>query len=139
MTEAKAYTTDQPFTTSFKIKCAWVVETAEFSTESDYQSLGIFSGLANSLEGRAQRFLRSAATLPARILGDLTNQLQTNLETSLAQNVYNRSNEVLSTNRVFGRRSPVGPSAGFALEDDIYPGENIKPEIGNNDLGDVYP
>ena len=139
MTEAKVYTTDQPFTTSFKIKCDWVVETAEYSTESDYHSLGIFSGLASSLEGRAQRFLRSAASLPARLLGDLTNQLQTGLETSLAQNVYNRSNEVLSTNQVFGRRSPVGPTSGIGVNDDVYPGTNTKPEINNNDLGDVYP
>lgn len=139
MTEAKAYTSDQPFTTSFKIKCDWVVETAEYSTDSDYQSLGIFSGLASSLEGRAQRFLRSAASLPARIVGDLTNQLQTFVETSLAQNVYNRSNEVLSTNQVFGRRSPVGPTSGIGLNDDIYPGVDIKPTLSGDDLGDVYP
>jgi hypothetical protein len=139
MTEVKAYTTEQPFTTSFKIKCDWVIETAEYAAESDYHSLGIFSGLASSLEGRAQRFLRSAATLPGRILGDLTNQLQTFAETALAQNVYNRSNEVLSTNQVFGRRAPVGPTGGLGVEDDVYPGVDTKPTINNNDLGDVYP
>ena len=139
MTEAKIYTSDQPFTTSFKIKCEWVTETAEYSTESDYQSLGIFSGMASTLEGRAQRFLRSAASLPSRLLGDLTNQLQTTLETSLAQNVYNRSNEVLSTNQVFGRRAPVGPAGGLGLNDDVYPGQDTKPTLSGNDLGDVYP
>lgn len=139
MTEVKAYTTEQPFTTSFKIKCEWVVETAEYSTESDYQGLGIVSGLANSLEGRAQRFLRSASSLPSRLLGDITNQLQTNLETTVTQNVYNRSNEVLSANQVFGRRAPVGPSSGLGVNDDIYPGTETKPVINNNELGDVYP
>lgn len=139
MTEAKIYTTDQPFTTSFKIKCEWVEETAEYSEESDYHSLGIFSGMANTLEGRAQRFLRSAASLPARLLGDITNQLQTTLETAIAQNVYERSNEVLSTNQVFGRRSPVGPTSGFELGEDIYPGVDIKPNLSGDDLGDVYP
>jgi hypothetical protein len=138
-TEIKAYTQDQPFNTSFKIKADWVTEESESSTDSDYHSLGIFSGLTNSLEGRAQRFLSSAASLPARLLGDLTNQLQTKLETSLSQNVYNRTNEVLSTNRVFGRQSPVGPVGGQTVGDDNYPGVNVKPNIADGSLGDVYP
>lgn len=140
MTELKAYTSEQPFTTSFKIKAEWVKEEVEYSSESDYHGLGIFSGLASTLEGRAQRFLSSAASLPGRIIGDLTNQLQTKLETALSQNVYNRSNEVLSTNRIFGRRSPVGPGGGgLGVKDDVYPGTDTKPELNGGDLGDIYP
>jgi hypothetical protein len=139
MTEVKAYSTDQPFTTSFKIKADWVIEESEFSTESDYHSLGIFSGIMNTLEGRAQRFLSSAASLPARLIGDLTNRLQTGLETSLAQNVYNRSNEVLSTNEVFGRRSPVGPGGGLSVNDDVYQEDIANPIVTDGQLGDVYP
>jgi hypothetical protein len=139
MTEVKAYSTDQPFTTSFKIKADWVIEESEFSTESDYHSLGIFSGIMNTLEGRAQRFLSSAASLPARLIGDLTNRLQTGLETSLAQNVYNRSNEVLSTNEVFGRRSPVGPGGGLSVNDDVYQEDLANPIVTDGQLGDVYP
>ena len=138
-TEIKTFTQDQGFNTSFKIKAGWVTEESESSLDSDYQSLGIFSGLANSLEGRAQRFLSSAASLPARLLGDLTNQLQTRLETALSQNVYNRTNEVLSTNRVFGRTSPVGPVGGQSVGDDNYPGVNVKPNVSDGSLGDVYP
>ena len=137
--EIKAYIEDKPFSTSFKIKAGWVVEEFEQSTDSDYHSLGIFSGLASSLEGRAQRFLSSAARLPARLIGDITNQLQTSLETALAQNVYNRSNEVLGTNEVFGRRSPVGPVGGQGVNDDIYPGADINKIIRDGELGDVYP
>jgi hypothetical protein len=137
--EMKAFTQDQPFNTSFKIKAGWVTEELESSAQSDYQSLGIFSGLANSLEGRAQRFLSSAASLPARLIGDLTNQLQTRLETALSQNVYNRTNEVLSTNQVFGRRSPVGPVGGQTVGDDTYPGSDVKPNVADGSLGDVYP
>ncbi|CAB4218457.1 hypothetical protein UFOVP1604_24 [uncultured Caudovirales phage] len=138
-TEIKAYTEDKPFTTSFKIRAAWVSEESEASTESDYQSLGIFSGLASSLEGRAQNFLQSVARLPARIIGDLTNQLQTKLETALGQNVYNRTTEVLGTNQIFGRTSPVGPGGGAVVNDDVYPGVDTKPTIKDGDLGDVYP
>jgi hypothetical protein len=137
--EIKAYIEDKPFSTSFKIKAGWVVEEFEQSTDSDYHSLGIFSGLASSLEGRAQRFLSSAARLPARLIGDITNQLQTRLETALSQNVYNRSNEVLGTNEVFGRRSPVGPVGGQGVNDDIYPGADINKIIRDGELGDVYP
>ena len=137
--EIKAYTEDKPFSTSFKIRAGWVKEEPEQSTDSDYHSLGIFAGLASSLEGRAQRFLSSAARLPARILGDLTNQLQTGLETSLSQNVYNRSTEVLGTNDLFGRRSPVGPTGAQGLNDDVYPGLDKNKPINNGDLGDVYP
>lgn len=139
MTEVKAYTIDQPFNTSFKIKCEWVIETAAHTVIEDYQSLGIFSSLANSLEGRAQRFFSTLESVPSRLIGDLSNKLQTGLENTVSQNVYNRSNEVLSTNRILGRRSPVGPSAGSAINDDVYPGSNTKPQINNNDLGDVYP
>lgn len=138
-TEMKSFTQDQGFNTSFKIKAGWVTEESESSLDSDYHSLGIFSGLANSLEGRAQRFLSSAASLPARLLGDLTNQLQTRLETALSQNVYNRTNEVLSTNQVFGRRSPVGPVGGQSVGDDNYPGVDVKPNVADGSLGDVYP
>jgi hypothetical protein len=147
-TEIKAYTEEKGFSTSFKIKAGWVIESSEASTESDYHSLGIFSGLASSLEGRAQRFLQSAARLPARVIGDLTNQLQTGLETALAQNVYNRSTEVLSTNQIFGRTSPIGPGAGYGLNDDVYPGRvklpggtdyDPKDIVKDGDLGDVYP
>jgi hypothetical protein len=138
-TEIKAYTEDKPFTTSFKIRAAWVLEESEASTESNYHSLGIFSGLASSLEGRAQRFLQSAARLPARIIGDLTNQLQTKLETALGQNVYNRTTEVLGTNQIFGRTSPVGQGGGSVVNDDVYPGVDVKAVINDGDLGDVYP
>jgi hypothetical protein len=137
--EIKAYTEDKPFSTSFKIRAGWVIEESESSTDSDYHSLGIFAGLASSLEGRAQRFLSSAARLPARIIGDLTNQLQTRLETSLSQNVYNRSTEVLGTNEVFGRRAPVGPTGGQGVNDDVYPGADINKIIRDGELGDVYP
>lgn len=137
--EIKAYTEDKPFSTAFKIRAGWVREDFEKSTESDYHSLGIFSGLASSLEGRAQRFLSSAARLPARIIGDLTNQLQTGIETSLSQNVYNRRTEVLGTNALFGRRSPVGPAGSQGLNDDVYPGTIKNVTINNGDLGDVYP
>ena len=137
-TEFTAYTQEKPFTTSFKIRAAWVIEESEASTESDYQSLGIFSGLANSLEGRGQRFLQSAARLPARILGDITNQLQTKLETALNENVYNRTTEVLGTNQIFGRTSPVGPGGTYNLQDDVYPGESVVVPVGNGDLGDIY-
>jgi hypothetical protein len=137
-TEFTAYTQEKPFSTSFKIRAAWVIEESESSTESDYQSLGIFSGLANSLEGRAQRFLQSAARLPARILGDISNQLQTKLETALNENVYNRTTEVLGTNQIFGRTSPVGPGGTYNLQDDVYPGESAVVPIGNGDLGDSY-
>ena len=137
--EIKAYTEDKPFATSFKIKAGWVIEESESSTDSDYHSLGIFAGLASSLEGRAQRFLSSAARLPARIIGDLTNQLQTGLETSLSENVYNRSTEVLGTDQVFGRRSPVGPTGGQGVNDDVYPGIDKNKIIKDGDLGDVYP
>jgi hypothetical protein len=138
-TEIKAYTEDKPFSTSFKIRAAWVLEDSEFSNESDYHSLGIFSGLASSLGNRAQSFLQSAARLPARILGDLTNQLQTKLETALGQNVYNRTTEVLGTNQLFGRTSPVGPGGGAVVNDDVYPGVDKKPVIKDGSLGDVYP
>ena len=137
--EIKAYTEDKPFSTAFKIKAGWVLEESESSTDSDYHSLGIFSGLASSLEGRAQRFLSSAARLPARLIGDLTNQLQTGLETALSQNVYNRSTEVLGTNEVFGRRSPIGPTGAQGLNDDVYPGADRNKIIRDGDLGDVYP
>lgn len=137
--EIKAYIEDKPFTTSFKIKAGWVLEEFEQSTDSDYHSLGIFSGLASSLEGRAQRFLSSAARLPARLIGDITNQLQTGLETALAQNVYNRSTEVLGTDQIFGRRSPVGPVGGQGVRDDVYPGTDTNKIIRDGELGDVYP
>jgi hypothetical protein len=137
--EIKAYIEDKPFTTSFKIRAGWVLEESEESSDSDYHSLGIFSGLASSLEGRAQRFLSSAARLPARLIGDLTNQLQTGLETALAQNVYNRSTEVLGTGQLFGRRSPVGPVGGQGVNDDVYPGADTSKIIGDGALGDVYP
>ena len=146
--EIKAYTEDKPFSTSFKIRAEWVTEEAEWAEDSNYASLGIFSGLANSLTGRAQRFLSSALSLPGRIIGDLTNQLQTGLENTVAENVYNRTTEVLGTNRIFGRNSPVGPSAASRLGDDVYPGSikaaggsdyDPKKESKPGDLGDVYP
>jgi hypothetical protein len=138
-TEIKSYTQDQSFNTSFKIKAGWVTEESESSIESDYHSLGIFSGIANTLEGRAQRFLQSAIRLPARVLGDLTNQLQTKVETAITQNAYNRTNEVGSTNQIFGRTSPVGPVGGQTVGDDNYPGVDVKPNIADGSLGDVYP
>lgn len=146
--EIKAYTEDKPFSTSFKIRAEWVTEEYEWAEDSDYASLGIFSGLANSLTGRAQRFLSSALSLPGRVIGDLTNQLQTGLENTVAENVYNRTTEVLGTNRIFGRNSPVGPSAASRLGDDVYPGSikaaggsdyDPKKESKPGDLGDVYP
>jgi hypothetical protein len=137
--EIKAYTEDKPFATSFKIRAGWVLEESEESSESDYHSLGIFSGLASSLEGRAQRFLSSAARLPARLVGDLTNRLQTGLETVLAQNVYNRSTEVLGSGQLLGRRSPVGPVGGQGVNDDVYPGADTSKIIKDGALGDVYP
>ena len=146
-TEIKSYIEEKPFTTSFKIRAAWVMEDSEASTESNYHSLGIFSGLASSLGNKAQNLLGSIARLPARIIGDLTNQLQTKLETALGENVYNRTTEVLGTNQLFGRTSPVGPGGGGAVvNDDIYPGVNVKPNITDRPGGggaivndDVYP
>ena len=146
--EIKAYTEEKPFATSFKIRAEWVTEEAEYTTDSDYQSLGIFSGIATNLSNRAQRFLSSAARLPGRIIGDLTNQLQTTLETAVAENVYNRTTEVLGTNSLFGRRSPVGPGTASIVGNDIYPGSvklaggsdyDPKPSSGAGALGDVYP
>ena len=120
--EIKAYTEDKPFSTSFKIRAEWVTEVSEYTTDSDYMSLGLFSGVATTLAGRAQRFLSSAARLPGRILGDLTNRFQTSLENQVAENVYNRTTEVLGTNQIFGRNSPVGPTTASRLKDDVYPG-----------------
>ena len=136
-TEIKSYIEEKPFTTSFKIRAAWVMEESEASTESNYHSLGIFSGLASSLGNKAQNLLGSIARLPARIIGDLTNQLQTKLETALGENVYNRTTEVLGTNQLFGRTSPVGPGGGGAVvNDDIYPGVNVNPNITK--IAEVY-
>jgi len=146
--EIKAYIEEKPFSTSFKIRAEWVTEEEEWAEDSNYASLGIFAGMANSLTSRAQRFLSSALSLPGRIIGDLTNQLQTGLENKVAENVYNRTTEVLGTNRVFGRTSPVGPSTASRLEDDVYPGSiklaggsdyDPKKESKPGDLGDVYP
>lgn len=138
ISEFKAYTTDQPFNTSFKIKVGWVNEESESSTESNYHSLGIFSGIANSLEGRAQRFLSSAISLPARVIGDITNQVQTGLENLTAENVYDRSTQVLGTDKIFGRNSPVGPNVASLIGDDVYPGSPTRDIINNGDLGDIY-
>lgn len=139
ISEFKAFTSEQSFATSFKIKVGWVEEESESSIESDYHSLGIFSGIANSLEGRAQRFLSSIVSLPARVIGDITNQIQTSLENIIGQNVYDRSTEVISTNSLFGRTSPVGPNISSLIGDDVYPGKIKLPTVNNGDLGDVYP
>lgn len=129
--ELKAYTEEKPFSASFKIRAGWVTETSEQSTDSDYHSLGIFSGVMNSLEGKAQRFLQSAARLPGRLAGTLVNDLQTAIETKTIGNVYNRTTEVGSTNQLLGRTSPVGPDSIVGA--DIYPGDDKKPTV--TDLG----
>lgn len=139
--EIKAYTEDKPFSTSFKIRALWASEeTPEQTTESDYRSLSIFSGALSSLEGKAQRFLSSAARLPARLAGTIINDLQTQLETKVIGNVYNpdRINEVGNANAILGRRSPVGPSISN-INADIYPGVDPVRTVNNGDLGDVYP
>jgi hypothetical protein len=134
--EFKAYTEDKPFTTSFKIKAAWVDESSEWTTENDYQSTSIFAGVLNSLSGRGQRFLQSAARLPGRLVGALVTDLQTSVENITAENVYNRVTEVGSTDSILGRRSPVGPGAASLIGDDVYPGEYSPAKV--SDLGKVY-
>lgn len=121
-TEIKAYTEDKPFSTSFKIKSLWATEESVQSTESDYHSLSIFSGALSSLEGKAQRFLSSAARLPARLAGTLINDFQTSFETKAIGNVYNsdRINEVGNVNAILGRRPPVGPNTSN-IGMDVYP------------------
>jgi hypothetical protein len=129
--ELKAYTQDKPFETSFKIRAGWSTETTEASTESDYHSLGIFTGVMESLEGRANRFLQSAVSFPQRIIGNVTNRVQTTLENRVLGNVYNRVNEVGNANSLFGgtRQSPIGPSN---LGGQVYSDRNTTDEYKQN-------
>lgn len=110
--DLKAFTQDKPFETSFKIKAGWVSESYESSIDSDYQSLGIFTGVMESLEGRANRFLQSAIGVPQRFIGELSNRVQTTIENALIGSAYNRNNDVGNVSQAFGgnRQSPVGPN-----------------------------
>jgi hypothetical protein len=129
--EFTAYTEDKPFSTSFKIKVGWVTEFSEQSTESDYHSLGIFAGALSSLEGRAQRFLQSAARLPGRLVGTLVNDLQASIENKVIGNVYNRVTEVGSTDVILGRNSPIGPAKNSLVGDLTYSEPQPNPTINN--------
>lgn len=134
MTELKVYTSDTPFTTSFKVKVGWVIEEPSYQVVEDYYSLGIFSGVADSLTGRIQQFVNSALTLPTRIVGDISNVVQTKVENYLAQNVYDRQTEVLDTNQLFNRQSPIGPIS-TSIGTTIYESPD-NPDISN--LGNPY-
>ena len=136
-TEYKAYTEEKPFNTSFKIKAGWVTEEAVSSKIEDYQSLGIFAGVAEALSGKANRFLQSAIGFPQRILGNISERVQTALENPALGNVYNRINEVGDANALF-RRSPVGPNPTENVGDTIggY-GESVANKEVKN-IGKVY-
>lgn len=137
-TEYKAYTQDKPFDISFKIKAQWVTEEATSSVIDDYHTLGIFQGAADSLEGRFNRMVQSALGLPGRLLGNLSNQVQTAIENVAIGNVYDRINEVGDANQILGRRSPVGPAPASNVGDTIggYGGTAADPVV--KDLGKVY-
>jgi hypothetical protein len=134
--EFKSYTDEKPFTTSFKIRAAWVDETTVANSDDDYYGTSIFAGVANTLTGRGQRFLQSASRLPGRLFGAILNDLQTSVENLVSENVYNRVTEVGSTDSILGRRPVVGPGATSLIGDDIYPGEYSPEKV--SDLGNAY-
>ena len=135
--EFKAYTEEKPFTTSFKIKAGWVTEEATSTNIDDYYSLSIFSGLNDAIVGKANRFVQSALGFPERILGNVSEQIQTALIKPVLGNVYNNVNEVGNANSLF-RRSPVGPKTTEQVGDTSggYGGTFTKPPVKN--LGKAY-
>lgn len=128
--ELKAFTQEKPFETSFKIKAGWATESSESSSESDYHSLGIFAGAMEALEGRANRFLQSAIGVPQRIIGNVTNKIQTSVENVVLGKAYNT--EVGNVNNLFGgqRQSPVGPNnLNQRSESDLAQAEQYKQNL----------
>ena len=119
--ELKAYTTEKPFETFFKIKAGWVTEESEGSSSSDYQSLGIFAGVMESLEGRANRFMQSAIGIPQRIIGNVTNQFQTTIENGTLGKAY-QNNDVGNIDKLFGRVPAVGPQSASSIGGKAYAG-----------------
>jgi hypothetical protein len=132
-TEYKAYTEEKPFSTSFKIKAGWVREESVSTAVEDHQGLGIFSGVMETMEGRANSFLQNAIGIPQKILGNITNQFQTQLETKVMGNVYNNAN---NPGPIIGRVSPVGPSVQNLVNSNAFPAKTKAEEV--NDLGNIY-
>ena len=130
-TEFKAYTEERPFSTSFKIKSAWVEERSVSSLVEDHQGLGLFAGVLDTMSNKANAFLKSAIGIPQQILGNITNGLQTSLENQVMGNVYNNS-----TGPSFNRVSPVGPTSKNLIGTNAYPTLGPNQEIKT--LGNAY-
>lgn len=134
----KAYTDEKPFTPSFKIIVNWVQEETAYqpvqriaqdnlSTRSevtgsnfDNQGLGIFQGAADGLTSEINRQIRNVASIPARVIGAITNEIQTTVTGAVLGNTYDKRNlgDISGLTDKIGqvytppsRTSPVGPPA----------------------------
>lgn len=134
----KAYTDEKSFTPSFKIVVNWVKEdtayqpvqrisqdnlsTREGGTGSNYDNkgLGIFQGAADALSSEINRQIRNVASIPARVIGAITNEIQTTVTGAVLGNTYDKRNlgDISGLTDKIGevytppsRTAPVGPPA----------------------------
>jgi hypothetical protein len=126
--DIKAFTEEKPFSTSFKINVGLAIEDSEFAEASDITldpasiDLGIFSGAVTSLGNQARRQITNLTRIPARVIGAITNEIQSTVTNVVLGNAYsgqrrdivNIDGAVNEIGRVFegpaGRISPRGPA-----------------------------
>jgi hypothetical protein len=140
------YTTEKPFSPSFKIKVGWVVQDeVALSDADDMRQDNILTGAFNALSNRLSNVLRSLNRLPANIIGSVANDIQTRVEGLALGNAYDGGglNGISNAINQFGasitgRKAPVGPSFADLTKSKIYESQGKPPIVRNGDLGDVY-
>jgi hypothetical protein len=84
-----AYTSEKPFYPSFKIKVGWVdQEVVNLQDAADLKTIGLFSGLANIVGNRINKFVQGAGRLPGQLIGSVLNPLTSGLLGSAFGNAY---------------------------------------------------
>lgn len=141
-----AYTNEKPFSPSFKVNVGWVIQD-EIQAEDaeDIRQDNILTGTFNALSNRLSNTLRVLNRLPANIIGSVTNDIQTRLETFALGNTYSEGglNGITNAINKFGaavtnRQAPVGPSFADLTKSKLYPNPTAPATVRNGDLGDVY-
>jgi hypothetical protein len=84
-----AFTTEKPFYPSFKIKVGWVdQEQVNLQDAADLKTIGLFSGLANIVGNRINKFVQGAGRLPGQLIGSVLNPLTSGILGSAFGNAY---------------------------------------------------
>jgi len=87
--EYYTYTTDKPFYPNFTIKVGWVnQEVVSLQDAADLKTIGLFSGLANIVGNRINKFIQGASRLPGQLIGSVLSPLKSALESEVFGSTY---------------------------------------------------